>query len=55
MPANERKKFLVTLSFEIEVEGRTPYTELREVDLSELDERYYIEDLDENEDSTKRN
>lgn len=44
---------LVVLSFEIEVEGRGPYTETIETNFSELDERYYIEDLDEDEDSTK--
>jgi hypothetical protein len=49
----ERKKFLITIPFEIEVEGRSPYTELVETDLSKLDERYYIEDMDEEEDSTK--
>lgn len=50
---NERKKFLITIPFEIEVEGRSPYTELVETDFSKLDERYYIEDMDEEEDSTK--
>jgi hypothetical protein len=49
----ERKKFLITIPFEIEVQGRSPYTELVETDLSKLDERYYIEDMDEEEDSAK--
>lgn len=49
----ERKKFLITIPFEIEVEGRSPYIELVETDLSNLDARYYIEDIDEEEDSTK--
>jgi hypothetical protein len=43
----------VVLSFEVEVEGRGPYTETVETDLSELDDRYYIEDFDEEEDSAE--
>lgn len=53
---NERKKersSLVVLSFEIEVEGRSPYTEIQEVDFVSQDPRYYIEDLDEDENSTQ--
>lgn len=53
---SERKKersSLVVLSFEIEVEGRSPYTEIQEVDLVSQDPRYYIEDLDEDENSTE--
>lgn len=54
----ERKKersSLVVLSFEIEVEGRGPYTEVQEVDLALQDPRYYIEDLSEDEGCTERN
>ena len=47
------KSYLVTLHFEIEVEGRGPYSEIIETDLSELDGRYYIEDLDEDENPTE--
>jgi hypothetical protein len=49
----QERACLVVLSFEIEVEGRGPYTETIETNLSELDERYYIEDIDEDEDSTE--
>ena len=49
----QERSCLVALSFEIEVEGRSPYTEIQEVDLVSHDPRYYIEDLDEGENSTK--
>lgn len=55
---SERKKersSLVVLSFEVEVKGRGPYTEVQEMDLASQDPRYYIEDLSEDEDCTERN
>jgi hypothetical protein len=50
----KRRSCLVVLSFEIEVESRGPYTETVEAELSELDDRYYLEDLVEEENFTER-
>ena len=57
MSKNKRQErsCLVVLSFEIEVEGRGPITEVQEVDLASQDPRLYIEDLSEDENCTERN
>jgi hypothetical protein len=48
------RKFLTLISFEIEVEGRSPYTFYDEIDLKELDCLEFIEDYDEEQDFVQK-
>ena len=43
---NKSRRFVISIPFEVEIEGRGPYTVCEEVDLFDLDIRCLVEDRD---------
>lgn len=52
--SDKGRKFLIFISFEIEVEGRSPYTFYDEIDLKKLDCSEFIEGHDEEQDFVQK-